>query len=67
MNSYSEAIKSLRGELGISKYKFAKALEVQQSTVMRWENGQDVPSPEMLKRIEDKFNVRFEIHVVRLP
>lgn len=65
MNSYSEAIKYLRGELALSQSKLAFALGTTANTVMRWETGRNVPTPEMLKRIEDKFNVRFEIHVVK--
>jgi transcriptional regulator with XRE-family HTH domain len=68
MNNYADAIKALRDRLGLNQRTFAELIGVAQKTLSAWETPnlekRAIPSPEMLERIEKKFNVRFEIHII---
>ena len=41
--AFSEIIKSIRGQLGITQEQLAHELNVSFSTINRWENGHRVP------------------------
>jgi len=46
---FSEQVKSIRKQLGLSQMELAEALSVSFSTVNRWENGHISPSKLALK------------------
>ena len=54
---FSEKLKSLRNEKGVSQQELADAIFVSRSAVAKWENGLGLPSQESLKLLCDYFNV----------
>jgi DNA-binding transcriptional regulator YiaG len=50
---FSDFVKKVRQELGLSQTKLAKALNVSFSTVNRWENSRVAPSNLALKNFVD--------------
>ena len=57
MIKLAKILKSLRIEKGLSQQQFATLLDVDQSTVAKWESGQREPSLEMLIKLSKFFNV----------
>ena len=55
--SFREKLKDLRVEKGLTKVKLAKDLNVKESTITRWENGNRIPTLPYLCRIAIYFNV----------
>ena len=49
--TFSEKLKRMRKERGISQATLAKNLGVSQSSVNYWEKGERIPSIEAVKRI----------------
>ena len=57
MKIFCERLKELRKENNISTIKLGKILNVSNSTITRWENGNIIPSIEHLYNISKHFNV----------
>lgn len=55
--SYLNRFKELRNSLGLSQKEFADILFVNQTAVSQWERGVTTPSPNILLRICDLYNV----------
>ena len=50
-------IRELRLSLGMSQIEFGNALNVTKQSVSNWENGNIMPSVDMLERIAEKYSV----------
>ncbi len=57
MKTFSERLKELRLEENLSAKQLGKILEVSDSTIVRWENEDRIPSIEQLKKIAIYFKV----------
>ena len=57
MKSFSEKLRQLRIERGLSQTQLAEALSVDQRSISNWENAVREPSFEMLTRIAGYFEV----------
>lgn len=54
---FEERIKELRGSLGLNQVQFGKKLFVTKQCISNWENGNIMPSIDMLIRIATTFSV----------
>ena len=54
---FSEKLKELRSEKGISQAKLATDIHISRSAVAKWENGLGLPSDESLKMLAEYFGV----------
>lgn len=54
---FDERIKELRKSLGINQVEFGKRLNVTKQCISNWENGNILPSIDMLVRIASVFSV----------
>ena len=54
---FSERLKNLRSEKGISQAKLAADIHISRSAVAKWENGLGLPSDESLKMLAEYFGV----------
>ena len=54
---FSEKLKELRSEKGISQAKLAADIHISRSVVAKWENGLGLPSDESLKMLAEYFGV----------
>ena len=54
---FEEIVRQLRLERGLSQVQLAKELHVTKQTVSNWENGNIVPSVELLLKISRYFSV----------
>ena len=54
---FSERIKELRSEKGISQAKLAADIHISRSAVAKWENGLGLPNDESLKLLADYFGI----------
>ncbi len=54
---FSEKLKELRSEKGISQAKLAVDIHILRSAVAKWENGLGLPSDESLKMLAEYFGV----------
>lgn len=57
MSKFSDNLKQLRTQHGISQEKLAEDLELSKSAISMYENGRRVPNLEMLETLADYFNV----------
>lgn len=57
MPKFSERLKQLRTDAGLSQMDFAKLIKLSKSSVNMYERGEREPSLETLERIADYFNV----------
>ena len=57
MATFSERLKSLRGEKGWSQQRLAEELELSKSSINMYERGEREPSFETMEAIADLFNV----------
>lgn len=57
VEKFSERIKELREEKGLSQRQLAVEINVSQANISRWENGTQDPSTEWLVNLADYFNV----------
>ncbi len=57
MKVFCERLKELRLEENLSAKQLGKILEVSDSTIVRWENEDRIPSIEQLKKIAIYFKV----------
>ena len=56
---FSEILKKLRSEKGLSQRELAERLFVTRSTVARWENGSRLPDASMISRLSRCLNADF--------
>ena len=54
---FSERLKELRSEKGISQAKLAADIHISRSAVAKWENGLGLPNDESLKLLADYFGI----------
>lgn len=54
---FDERIKELRKSLGVNQVEFGKQLNVTKQCISNWENGNILPSIDMLIKISSKFSV----------
>ncbi len=54
---FSEKLKELRGERGISQARLADDIHISRSAVAKWENGLGLPNEESLGMLADYFGV----------
>ncbi|MBQ8922816.1 MAG: helix-turn-helix transcriptional regulator [Oscillospiraceae bacterium] len=54
---FHERIKALRNALGLNQVEFGKRLNVSKQCISNWENGNIMPSVDMLIRIAGEFSV----------
>ncbi len=64
---YSETIKTLRKQQGITQEQLAKALGISRSTVAMYEKGEREPNFEMCEAIADYFNCRLSDIIEKTP
>ncbi len=57
---FSEKLKQLRKQKGISQTKLAADIHISRSAVAKWENGLGMPSDESLQMLADYFGVAVE-------
>ncbi|WP_027108397.1 helix-turn-helix domain-containing protein [Lacticigenium naphthae] len=57
---FSEKLRSLRKEKGLSQEKLAERLTVTRQSVSKWESGQAFPEIEKLIKISDLFGVSLD-------
>ena len=57
MRKFAERLKELRNEKKVSQTTLAKAIEVNQSMIVRWEKDECEPTATNITRIADYFNV----------
>ena len=57
INDFCERLKEIRTKNKITLRQLAKALNVNFSTISRWENGEITPSIDYLKQICDYFDI----------
>ncbi|HIT77186.1 MAG TPA: helix-turn-helix domain-containing protein [Candidatus Limihabitans stercoravium] len=58
---FSERLKKLRKQKGVSQTQLANAIYVSRSAVAKWENGLGLPSEQSLAAIADYFGIEYEI------
>lgn len=54
---FSERIRALRQSLGVNQIEFGDRLHVTKQCISNWENGNIMPSVDMLIRIAERFSV----------
>jgi len=57
MKIFGERLKELRQDKGMSKLAMAKALEISDAAIGRWERGERTINAELLIKIADYFDV----------
>lgn len=57
MSEFSERIKELRAESGLSAMALGKSIGVSDMAILRWENGKSDITSENLKKLAEFFNV----------
>ncbi|MBE6676157.1 MAG: helix-turn-helix transcriptional regulator, partial [Ruminococcaceae bacterium] len=57
---FSERLKELRSEKGISQAKLAADIHISRSAVAKWENGLGLPNDESLKLLADYFGITID-------
>ena len=60
MSKFSERLKELREEAGLSQIELAKLVKLSKSAIAYWELGQRVPSLEAVIVLADYFNVSLD-------
>lgn len=61
MRHLRKTLKELRKESGFTQGYVANALEVDQTTVSKWENGESLPRVETLLEIAKFYNVTLDM------
>lgn len=54
--SFAENLARIQAEIGVTNYRIAKEIDVNQTSIVNWKNG-TMPHPRNLKRLADYFNV----------
>ncbi|MBQ8404527.1 MAG: helix-turn-helix transcriptional regulator [Clostridia bacterium] len=57
---FSEKLKILRAEKGVSQAKLAESIHISRSAIAKWENGLGLPSEDSLKLLAEYFGVTKE-------
>ena len=57
---FSDNIKKLREEAGLTQDEFAEKIFVTRTAVSKWENGKSYPSIDSLKVISDLFGISID-------
>lgn len=57
MSEFSERLKELRAESGLSAMALGKSIGVSDMAILRWENGKSYITGENLKKLAEFFNV----------
>ncbi len=57
---FSDKLKELRAEKGISQAKLAEGIHISRSAVAKWENGLGLPNDESLKLLSEYFGVSID-------
>lgn len=57
---FGEILKELRAKTGVSQKKLSEGLHVSQQTVGSWEVNRTTPSPDVMRRIADYFDVSID-------
>lgn len=57
---FGEILKELRTKAGVSQKKLSEGLHVSQQTVGSWEVNRTTPSPDVMRRIADYFDVSID-------
>lgn len=57
MSEFSERLKELRAESGLSAMALGKSIGVSDMAILRWENGKSDITGEKLKKLAEFFNV----------
>lgn len=57
MSEFSERLKELRAESGLSAMALGKSIGVSDMAILRWENGKSDITGEHLKKLAEFFNV----------
>ena len=65
MSIFSENLKRLRKEMGISQSFLAEYIDVSQQCISEWENGKIEPTLSYICRIADFFDISIDILVGR--
>ena len=58
---FSDKLKKLRNNVGLSQKALAESLFVSQQAVAKWEKGKSTPDPDMVVKIADILNVTTDI------
>ncbi len=62
---FSQRLKGLRKEYGLTQIEFAKRFNISAGTIGNWESGNRTPDTDMLKRIADFFNTSVDYLIGR--
>ena len=54
--SFAENLTRIQAERGVTSYRIAKEIGVNQTSIVNWKNG-TMPHPRNVKRLADYFNV----------
>ena len=54
--SFGENLTRIQAERGVTNYRIAKEIDVNQTSIVNWKNGTR-PHPRNVKRLADYFNV----------
>lgn len=57
--TFGESIRELRRKAGMTQKELAAAVGVSKHTIMRYENGESMPSFKVLSKIEETFGIRY--------
>ncbi|MDR0856438.1 MAG: helix-turn-helix domain-containing protein [Clostridiales bacterium] len=58
--NFAEQLKDLRAEKGISQMQLARAIDVSQSAIAKYELNRTEPTASVIKKLMDYFGVSFE-------
>lgn len=59
-NSFAKRLRESRGELGLTQGSLAERVGVHLVTLSRWESGISPESVDVIEKLSDALNVRFE-------
>lgn len=54
--SFAENLTRIQAERGVTNYRIAKEIDVNQTSIVNWKNG-TMPHPRNVNRLADYFNV----------
>lgn len=54
--SFAENLTRIQAERGVTNYRIAKEIDVNQTSIVNWKNG-TMPHPRNVRRLADYFNV----------
>lgn len=65
MSAFSQRLKQLRSEAGLTQTKLAKAIGITDRACRRYEAGENEPTMSVLQAIADQFNVSIDYLIGR--